>query len=484
MKISNILTIFILVTFLAAPAASTLLIGYDQSAESGLSWADVNWHKMVHPDERYRNKVAKDFVTNGLVGFTAIRSRSTLDYLVFGHVNTPEVISGRGKWLFYKPSFKDGACLPQERIETAVNTADAMRITSLGAGIDFRLAVAPDKEVVYPEELGMSAFALAGCKLSSALKWRRYAQQQRSSLIDELQAMDPLLGDSMYYETDTHWNEFGMALALRQLAVLYTGRDPGIPGAQYQTINFATDMLKMLRLNQSEQTKTFPAYWSGQFARAIPNRLKNAVIYHDSFFANAKDQLSLIFDDPQFFHHLNPAGLRDAIIAKPRFILVETVERGFFDNILGGFLSWNSELGLALITANRNAAAEKCKFEVLNLNRIELRRIVATQDNHFEASDDSQMYIKLPSGGRPCFSIKYSTSTTSLSRTYLPKLHNGERFRVGFSVNNIDQIGVVRTVQMVLPEDFAGETIRFDPVDSNSALYNIEVATGLDHQAD
>ena len=146
------------------------------------------------------------------------------------HVSaSPDVILGRGGWLFYAG---DGA---SEDIASAVpftgdelemwrstlqHTQDWMR----ARGIAYVFVVAPDKHQVYPEELPKSVHRVGPDSRTEVLV--RYLRDHSTVPVLDLR---PVLaaakpGERLYHRTDTHWNDrgayVGYAAIVRALAVV------------------------------------------------------------------------------------------------------------------------------------------------------------------------------------------------------------------------------------------------------------------------
>ena len=173
MKFANLATAAVFAAFLAAPIGSLALFGPHDMAEKVVTKKELTSAGLFVADDEFRNDVARRLVSNSPVGMDAISAKNSLDFKVFGFIHTSKAISGEDGWLFYKPGFLDGACLSDKDIGTLLARIELIRVVALGAGIDFRMSVSPDKEVVYPEKLGPAAEAAAGCKIVSSRKWRK-----------------------------------------------------------------------------------------------------------------------------------------------------------------------------------------------------------------------------------------------------------------------------------------------------------------------
>jgi hypothetical protein len=479
----DVATILLFAVFLIAPIASLTVLGYDRAAERVVDADGLRWKRLVAPDEAYRNDVSRRILTGSPAGMAAIRMRSTLDYKVIGFVNTNMVVSGIDDWLFYKPSFGKGECVPDARIERVLNQVEAMRAVAAGAGIDFRVSISPDKEVVYPDRLGDRARLLAECKIENSKRWRNMASQFNSSVIDHLQALDRKLGDDLiYYRTDTHWNELGRTMALRQLSWLYLQREAGPPDKEVVKKSKSTDLLRMLRLDSQEEYKTYPRYWEEAFKRSIGQGVTGpAVVVHDSFYASMRTQLEQLFPDAKFFGFQNE-GIVAALMSRPQHFIANTVEREFELRMTGADLSWNGPIGTGLLAANEMAARD-CSMSKVTLLSLKVTSMVFTSQGDFKTGNDPQMLVTLPADGVPCIEVSFATDTAEPTQIFLPilnedRLKNGlHRAGLSITLTNVSD-GHRRNMRIVLPRVYAGRTVRVDPIPGKSEITEMSVSVG------
>lgn len=218
MRALDAATAVIFALFLALPIGSAAVSGFSGFHRAAPDLAKVTPGQLVAPADDRRSAVVRAVITHSPIGGEAIRGKSQLDYLVFGNVSTSQVVSGEDGWLFFKEGFNGGNCLSAAEIARAIDDVATMQMVGSAAGVELLFSVSPDKVVVHPEKLGLRAGKIAGCKLESAAAWRSYATESKSGLIDHLSAMrerDTSL--QAYLATDTHWNDYGKVVAMRQL---------------------------------------------------------------------------------------------------------------------------------------------------------------------------------------------------------------------------------------------------------------------------
>lgn len=483
MKLANLATAAVFAVFLAAPIGGLAVFGPHEMAEKVVTAGELTSSRLLVPDDDYRNDVARRLVSNSPVGMDAISAKNSLDFKVFGFVNTSQVISGERGWLFYKPGFQDGQCMTDRDAGVILGRIEAIRVIALGAGIDFRMSVSPDKEVVYPERLSPAAEAAAGCKILSSRKWRKLAEVSGSSVIDHFKVMDhDFTDDLLYFKTDTHWNELGKIRAFRQLVRELTGREISGMIRPSDTIAHRTDMPKgILRIHYEENTHVYNDYIEKELPKGYQDKIPDTLIVYDSFYGVSQDIIRRIFLNPAMVNFGNPnthQKVREIFQKKPRRIVVNTVER-YLHQRIGGDLSWSGAVGQAIVRANEEAA-RGCPVSEAAKEDLTLKDLNELRAGDFAAAVDPQIHVKLPDHGRPC--VRISFETTVKQRTFIhlpirdPVNQNGPYFE-GFSVTLTDSPGP-RDFWIVLPEEFAGTTLRIDPIAANGLLSKLTVQTG------
>jgi len=457
-------------------------MGPDAAAEKTVTWPDIN-SKLFSLRDTYRNDIARRLVSNSPIGMSAIRAKSKLDWDVFGHINTQLAVSGIDGWLFYKPSFLGGECLSDRDIDLAIQRAAAMHEVAKAIDTDYRVSISPDKEVVYPEKLGAAA-ALAGCKSASASRWRKKTQEADVPIIDHLKMFDHTHSDDLlYFKTDTHWNDLGKAKAMKQLAEAYLRQSMPSPQEPSAAQSKSTDIMRnMLRLENREVYRKYDAFWKSELPSAVKQRISSTVIVHDSFYESAQEGLGTIFEKPVFINYISKTFDRDTqteILKRPKHILVSSVERMFFHRILSGQLSWRGGVGMALLEANARLAMT-CKLADVPNGEISLTRASVDGKQSYKTDQDPQFHIELPKGGKPCLRVSFETSASSPSQIYLPtrdKRSGRNRYAGGFAID-FSVTSATRDLWLLLPDKFAGLTIRLDPINEAGQISDFRVQVG------
>lgn len=484
MKLANLATAAVFAAFLAAPIGSLALFGPHEMAEKVVTKKELTSAGLFVADDEFRNDVARRLVSNSPVGMDAISAKNSLDFKVFGFINTPQVISGERGWLFYKPGFQDGRCMTDREAGVILGRIEALRVIALGAGIDFRMSVAPDKEVVYPERLGPAAEAAAGCKIVSSRKWRKLADVSGSSVIDHMEVMGhDFTDDLLYFRTDTHWNELGKIRAFRQLVRELTGREISGTIRPNRTVAHRTDMPKgILRIPYAESTYLYDEYIDKELPVSYPKKIPNTLIVHDSSYGVSLDIIKRIFVDPDLINFGNPdldRKVEEFFQKRPKRIVANTVER-YLPQRIGGDLSWSGAVGKAIVHANEEAALE-CVLTDTARDRLTFTNLDEVAAGDFAARADPQIYIKLAERGRPCVRISFDTSVTQGTFVHLPirdQINRNGPYFEGFSLAVTNAAGP-REIRLLLPEEFAGTTLRIDPIAANGPVSKLKIESGF-----
>lgn len=467
------------VAFLCVPGASLAIYGYSQWAENPPTWRTTSIDRLFAFDSAYRKDIVKSVLINTPVGIEAIAARSYTDYRIFGSVNNPQVISGRDGWLFFKRALAEGRCQNPNHAKLALNRVEAMRVLAEGAGIELKFSVSPDKSVVYPEQFNVQTRAYAGCKTQSAKAWRDLANKTHSNVIDHLAALRGTNPDQkLYFATDTHWNNLGSALAIRQLAVSFGFPDPGLPDTtSFVTRKIKTDLIQMLRLDDQEEDRVYLQFWNQQLKAAVGAGLPEpTVVLLDSFYGKIRTGLMMLFPNASMTH-VDGANVGELIENGPKRILVNSVERGFFTRVISTSLSWSSEFGRSLVMVNRRATS--CTHAAIDDADIKVYR-VDRNGSTWQAQEDPQIFLKLPQQDVDvCIRLRFRSDDGSVPQIFLPVERSGEPlYQPGMSIEFWQQKQPIRDIAFILPKSYAGTTLRLDLVAGPAQISSLSIEVG------
>ena len=173
-----------------------------------------------------------------------------------------QVILGSDGWLYFSDTLPDyiGQGMSDAELQYLANDLALMQGYIESQGKRFIFTVAPNKNSIYPEH--MPDYIENRHSESSAVRVGAYLDAAGVNYLD----LFDILGseDSLYYETDTHWNFRGAALAADGLLNML-GRSGG-----YSTASFAAteehrgDLYEML-YPAGRATETAPVY-GGEFS--------------------------------------------------------------------------------------------------------------------------------------------------------------------------------------------------------------------------
>ena len=164
-------------------------------------------------NKTYLNEFSSYFADNFAYRHELITLNSTLLDSVFGVSGNNTVLSGRDGWLFYTDTVKDytgSGVLSDGQIRSVVRTLELMQEYCSERGARLLFTVAPNKASLYPQYMP-GRYPLRSGENNAEL----LAAALRESDIPyaDLFAAFRNTGETLYYETDSHWNGKGAALA-------------------------------------------------------------------------------------------------------------------------------------------------------------------------------------------------------------------------------------------------------------------------------
>ena len=140
---------------------------------------------------------------------------SFVSYYGLGEIASPQVLSGKDGWLFYK-SETDGNPIAdfegtngytenemKQIAQAAVNTQSELE----NRGINFSILVAPNKENVYAENMPDGYIHAEKSSTDILIEYLSNAGVNVVSPKEEL--LDNHMTSQVYYSYDTHWNQLG-----------------------------------------------------------------------------------------------------------------------------------------------------------------------------------------------------------------------------------------------------------------------------------
>jgi len=196
----------------------------------------------------------------------------------------------------------------------------------LGQGIQYLFVVVPDKETIYPEFYPRGFEKLASESRLDQLG-RFLGEQSDVHFLDLRTALRAAKQTGLlYYRTDTHWNDLGALVGVREMALSLSAVLPGVAipcldeYSPQASLRPGGDLAGMLSLSgvlpedvvylhrrepiptttSSEGLGVNPSGWLFAVDREGDSNLPRAVVVGDSFAGMAKEFLALCFDRTVF----------------------------------------------------------------------------------------------------------------------------------------------------------------------------------------
>ena len=485
------LRIIVFAAFVCAPMACLPLFGAPQPY--GRNFTPFPSLSDLVEDDSARPRLASALLDRSILRSMAISTEDTIDYAVFGYVDTPLVVSGRNGWLFYKDQFWNGQCVPDQTFETDLAHADTLQDMAAAAGIRLIFSVSPDKATVLPEDLSPAARAYWRCKPENGDRWRALARKIAPRVIDHavalLQAKQAAPDEQYYFQTDTHWTPLSGAWARRQLvtALMDEPADrmppPRVaPGAFLERpTDMGNNMLLMTLRERVPEIDEGPE--KAVAALAATHDFGTTTVVHDSFDAVYSKQFQALFPGSQFFGYGQAPVSR---LAASDTILVDSVERYFFAHVETD-TGWNADLAKTILKRNEDRAGSctgNRPTEVVDDGTLGPANMTRGPDGHWSVTGkDPQLPVRVPAtaaGALPCLDVTVVVDAADMLRIGLPAKDTdpaSPAIAAGRSISVAVAPGRNR-IRLVLPAYVAGQTVRIEPVSTAVTGKVTAVATG------
>jgi hypothetical protein len=457
------LKVALFMLFLLAPVAALLPFG----AVEGYGRAQAAFPplgKVLLGKKGRLDQFGDAVLDRSVVQRLAVQLRNLISYRLVGLVDNEGVVSGNDGWLFYRPEFTDGRCIDEAQIAARLRGFAVFMDVGRAAGIDMIMTMAPDKSTIYPEALNSTIRGYWRCRVENSATLRRLIRQELPGLIDHA---EPLLAEKarrpdtqLYYVRDTHWTQYGGAIALRQLlAALYPDAHIPVPrlSARFATKN--ADLGRMLLLSIEEQGPTAEPLLARDIN--LPDDGRPAIqtlIIHDSFYGGIARQIRDAFPDPVV---LRPFSLGDRLRAEGLSadrLIINAIERKFV-TLEGDVLAWDSDISIAIVRRNILRAQECGAF--------------GSTDAPVRGDQTTDVAIRAVAAGHlPCLRLSVTAEQRVTLQIALPDPKTGS-FEPGRTLEYRIVPGS-RTIAFVLPSYAAGSNVRVS-LDDDAAVSAIEV---------
>lgn len=257
----------------------------------------------------YSKKFFEQFTTyfNDNYGFRDlfIKLNNTIEYSLFKTSPNPQVIVGKGDWLFYKDEISDytGKLLisDEQMSKLAQNISDLSNKLNK-QGIKFIFMVAPNKSSIYPE------FVPNRYAKSNLSNYDRLVSELKKKEINVFDPKPLLLENKsnfqLYYKKDTHWNDYAAYLVSNQIIAnisqMTNIKQPALTIANSKEVVNYNDLNNMMGVDvtvkEMKPSIDIPK---------ISNHFPNLLWYHDSFASAVSPLITPYFDERVMLHNLD-----------------------------------------------------------------------------------------------------------------------------------------------------------------------------------
>lgn len=266
----------------------------------------------------------------------AIDLNARLRVGLFATSPTNQVIVGQDGWLFYGGTlgdFRADKLLTQREIVNIVHNLELMQGFSEAQGASFVLAIAPNKNTLYPEFMPYYYTQGSNTNMTRLMAAMDDAGINYVDLFALFEAED----EALYYQTDTHWNNEGALLVANEVLDALD-LDPATPVGEKEESTIAGDIEKMLypvTAGTEEAVLIDVGHWSFETANSTVedgsfNTLGGGegtlLMYRDSFANNLVELLAPQFEEAHF-SKLIPYDLMQVRAMQADVVVVERAER-------------------------------------------------------------------------------------------------------------------------------------------------------------
>lgn len=163
-------------------------------------------------------KAIDDYVARRLPGRdVALGAYAALDYGVLRGSTDPDVVVGRGDWLFFV-----GELAPTCPVNAAalMTQLDTLAVQAKQTGVKVRFAIAPDKHAIYPEQVLNDPPRSQACTDAMRAEVRAGMAARPQIAVDlwaAVLAERTRTDQPLYYNQDSHWTPTGAMPAIEAL---------------------------------------------------------------------------------------------------------------------------------------------------------------------------------------------------------------------------------------------------------------------------
>ena len=449
------LKIAVFILFLLAPVATLLPLGsVEDYGRTQTEFPPLG--KVLLGKKGRFDQFGDAVLERSIVQRLAVQLRNWVGYRLVGFVDNERLVSGNDGWLFYRPEFTDGRCLDEDQTAARLRAFAVLMDVGRAAGIDMIMTMSPDKSTIYPEALSATMRGYWKCRIENSAALRRLIKQELPELIDHA---EPLLAEKarhpdipLYYVTDTHWTQYGGAVALRQLlaAVYPEARIPPLRLSSATTMQRA-DLANMLLLSIEERGPRAEPLLAEDIEFGDQPAVRTLII-HDSFYVRIRQQIRDAFPDPMTMLSFGEDNRLRADGLSADRLIINAIERKFV-TLEGHVLAWDGDIAIAVVNRNIQRAQDCGAFGSAD---------AAIRGDETTLRDVAIRAVA--SGHLPCLRLSLTAKERATLEIALPDPKTGS-FEPGRALEYRLERGT-RTIAFVLPGYAAGSDIRVSSEDA------------------
>jgi alginate O-acetyltransferase complex protein AlgJ len=287
-------------------------------------------------------------------------------YRLFGISGVPEVVAGKGDWLYlYGGGYPNIRSIAREpfgpsELGAWIETLAAWYAYLSEKGIHFIFVVAPDKHTIYPEKLPwyLQQSVPQPSRVDTLIEALHADPRTRNlAVVDPRQALLQQKGDAeLFYRSDTHWNLRGALVGYQDIVSKLGPWYPQLVPLKATDFDMhcedapGGDLARMLKLSQKDRFQNCELVWPEGFTGEhghplqyqmawdktpsnanLPTRpIRNLLVWGDSFSVGL---LPFLLAHASEARVLRSAGLMDTddlAQQQPDLVIMERVERHLY----------------------------------------------------------------------------------------------------------------------------------------------------------
>lgn len=491
MKLVQTLKILIVSLTLIAPGLVFVLTGPVPGFEQKTQTEFPGIASVALPAPEYRRQLSDAIFERSAAKRFAIQFMNALQLYGLGYIDNAGVISGTGRWLFYKPQFLAWDCRRHDDLRRKLDRFTLIHDLVAAAEIPLVFAVAPNKASIEREHMGGRTARYMDCYFEFEQQFTAAMSRFSSNhIVDHSEVLSHLPGERpTYLKFDTHWKQDSAVEAMNQL---FESR-PGVlgiplyePGIVYEQAHM--DILNLMLLLEDKSFMPVPVSITPSEEEIKAAQLASNVLFiHDSFYGRILRYLEDRSPNARFLLPLASDGLqvREGL-DNADVVVVELIQRDFLDFIWSdSIFGWGSNFAGWLL-GEMGKAAQQCNWTVsenpLSSGQVTIRNVGVQEDSQgMSGSRKSRVLFQIPNGmteGRVCLRLQIETAKPGALKLYF-SAPGASKKRPGYTgarmVSKTMEKGA-NTLALVLPESFRGQWIRIDPLDHDGefAIHKLE----------